>query len=113
MSLRVGQENADSPVYDFNSRDLLGLRYTFKQQLSALWSYGVSAEYLTANYANEHPLFANTREDKLLQLVIDVDYQWQTNWQLSGQLSVTDNRSNLNLYDYKRSNLWIGARYQF
>jgi hypothetical protein len=113
FSLKVGQENVDSSLYEFNSRDLLGVSYALQKQLSALWSYGISAEYLRAQYAADHPLFATTREDKLLQFVLDLHYQWQTNWQFSGQLSVTDNRSNLNLFDYKRSNVWIGARYQF
>jgi hypothetical protein len=113
LSLKVGKEEADSSAFEFNSRDLLGVSYSLQQQLSSLWSYGVKAEYLQAKYAQNHPLFAQQRDDRLLQVVLDVQYQWQSDWLLSGQLNVTDNRSNLNLYDYNRSNVWIGARYQF
>ena len=98
---------------DFNSRQLLGVGYSFTQQLSSRWYYKLSADYLKAEYEEDHPLFAQTREDKFMQLVVDLHYQWRADWLLTAQMSVVDNRSNLALYDYNRSNLWIGARYQF
>ncbi|KXI30404.1 porin family protein [Paraglaciecola hydrolytica] len=113
FSLKLGDEQSQESQMDFNSRQLLGAGYSFTQQLSSRWYYKLSADYLKAEYAEDHPLFAQTREDKFMQLVVDLHYQWRADWLLTAQMSVVDNRSNLALYDYNRSNLWIGARYQF
>jgi outer membrane protein len=113
FSLKLGNEQSQDSVFDFNSRQLLGGSYSFAQQLNECWYYKISADYLKVEHDQPHPLFLTTREDKYVQLVLDLQYQWQANWLLTGQISVVNNHSNLDLYDYKRSNVWLGARYQF
>ena len=113
FSLKFGDEQSLDSTVDFNSRQLYGAAYSFAQQLSVRWHYKFSADYLQAEYDQPHPLFAQTREDKFVQAVFDLNYQWQADWLLTAQVSLVDNRSNLTLYDYNRSNLWLGARYQF
>jgi len=113
FSLKFGDEQSLDNLVDFNSRQLVGAAYSFVQQLTARWHYKFSADYLQAEYEQPHPLFTQTREDKFVQVVLDLNYQWQTDWLLTAQMSLVDNHSNLTLYDYNRSNLWLGARYQF
>ena len=113
FSLKAGDEQSDLTQYDFNSRTLTGVSYSFTQQIDWQWSYKISADYLKAEYDELHPLFAQKRDDKMLQLVMDLHYQWLQDWLLTGQVSVVDNTSSLPLYEYNRSNLWLGARYQF
>jgi hypothetical protein len=113
FSLKLGDEQSLDSLVDFNSRQMVGAAYSFVQQLTARWHYKFSADYLQAEYDQPHPLFAQTRDDKFVQVVLDLNYQWQADWLLTAQMSLVDNRSNLTLYDYNRSNLWLGARYQF
>jgi hypothetical protein len=113
LAIKVGDEQSQDSAVDFNSRRLVGGSYSFAQQLDVSWYYKVSVDYLKAEHDQIHPLFLLTREDKYLQLLFDLQYQWQANWLLTAQVSVVNNHSNLSLYDYKRSNVWLGARYQF
>ncbi|MEP7706046.1 tetratricopeptide repeat protein [Paraglaciecola sp. 25GB23A] len=113
LSIKLGDEQSQDKAVDFNSRRLLGASYSFAQQLDVSWYYKISLDYLKAEHEQTHPLFLLTREDKYVQLVFDLQYQWQANWLLTAQASVVNNHSNLSLYDYKRSNVWLGARYQF
>lgn len=113
LSIKLGNEQSQDKAVDFNSRRLLGASYSFAQQLDVSWYYKISVDYLKAEHEQTHPLFLLTREDKYAQLVFDLQYQWQKDWLLTAQASVVNNHSNLSLYDYKRSNVWLGARYQF
>jgi hypothetical protein len=113
ISLKIADEQSDSPQFDFNSRKITGLGYSFTQQVGWQWSYKITADYLKATYDQPHPLFAQSRDDELLQVLIDLNYQWLDDWLLTGQISTVDNTSSLTLYQYNRSNLWLGARYQF
>lgn len=113
FSAKLGKEQSQDSLVDFNSRQLMGGSYSFAHQLDASWYYKMSLDYLKAEHDQNHPLFLLTREDSYLQLVFDLHYQWQANWLLTAQASMVNNQSNLGLYDYKRSNVWLGARYQF
>ncbi len=113
LSFIAGQENTSEAQYDFNSRSVYGLSYQFRRQLDWQWSMALSVDYLTGDFEQPHPLFAQTRKDDLLQLKSQFYYQWSPDWMLSAQLSWVDNSSNVTLYDYSRSTLWFGARYQF
>ncbi|GAC13015.1 tetratricopeptide repeat protein [Aliiglaciecola lipolytica] len=113
ISLNVADEQTDETRFDFNSRKITGLSYRLDSQINWQWSYQVAVDYSKIEYDQAHPLFAQIREDTLSQLSVDLYYQWLENWLLNAQVSVTKNASNLDLYEYKRSNVWLGARYQF
>ena len=84
FTLKVGDEQSDSPQFDFNSRKLTGIEYSFTQQVNWQWSYKLKADYLKAKYDQPHPLFAESRDDKLLQVLIDLNCQWLDDWLLTG-----------------------------
>lgn len=113
FTLKVGNEQSELSAFDFNSRNVTGLAYQFSQQVNRQWFYSISTDYLKAEYEQSHPLFMQTRDDKLLKLALNVNYRWNKDWRLKAQLGLVENSSNTALYQYDRSSLWLGADYQF
>jgi hypothetical protein len=113
ITAKVGNEKASVSAFDFNSRNLSGFSYRYTQQIDWQWFYSITFDYLKAKYSQAHPLFAKTRDDTLLKLAVDVNHQLNDDWVLNGRIGLFDNASNITLYQYDRSSLWLGARYQF
>ncbi|NKB31641.1 MAG: outer membrane beta-barrel protein [Pseudomonadales bacterium] len=63
---------------------------------------------------SNHPVFFDTtREDDMETLALGWFWQLQRNLMITGEVSYTDNGSNIELYDYSRLKYQAGFRYQF
>lgn len=113
LQLLFADEQSQQSVANFNSRDVTGLLYRYSRTLDTHWAYTASAGYQQAKYDDVQPLFGEVRDDNLLNAEMSVTYtaSSQLYWQLTA--SYLKNDSNLSLYSYTRSRLWLSANYRF
>lgn len=112
-SLYYGVENAVEDAGEHNGRNYLGTR------LGAQWTpapshilYGALGAQ-AVRHADEHPVFADTREDGLTQAFLGWAWQAHRRVTLKTDLEYHRNASNLALYDYDRAVFRVGARWAF
>jgi hypothetical protein len=82
--------------------------------LNALWSetafvFGASLSLGTRKYADADPLFGKAREDDKTRLELTVgnkQWRWRNN-HVALVASVEDNRSNIDFYSYRKTNLSV------
>ena len=112
FAIRFGQEQA-ADNNDFLDRDLLGLGYEWRRRLDQQWEYSVSIDYLDSEYQEVHPLFGVTRKDRFLSSDVELRYAVAESWALMSKLSYLQNDSDIDLYEYQRVKIWLGASYEF
>ena len=112
LNLRYGEEKADNNN-DFLDRDILGIGYQWKQQFGRRWGYQLSLDYIDSEFQGINPLFVAVREDSFFSSDVEVRYALAERWRLMGRLSYINNDSDIAIYEYKRVNIWVGARYEF
>lgn len=113
ITLTGVDEPASDKQFDFHSRSGFNVGYRFLKQIDWQWAYQLSLEYGQTEFDSENPLFGVVREDDYFRLKLNSEYQLRTHWQLRGELSYSSNTSTLDIYEYDRSSVWIGVRYQF
>ncbi|WP_164078411.1 tetratricopeptide repeat protein [Alteromonas facilis] len=112
VDVRYGLEQV-SEAQDFLERTLWGLSYEWFQRLSSQWEYRLSLEYTDSDYQGVHPLFLTKREDNFLHGQAVATYRLSKQWSLLGKISYLDNDSNIDIYQYQRVKVWLGASYEF
>lgn len=113
IHLRWGQEDSQQTRTDFNSRDYVGLGYRWRQMLDDNWMSSLSLDYQSGEYAERHPLFAQTRDDSFYRTELELSYRINPQWRVLTTLSYMRNESNIDIYQYRRTRGWIGVRYAF
>jgi hypothetical protein len=77
------------------------------------WSASAGASYQRSNYSGVDPLLLVTRKDDYYAIDATVGYAFSRSLSLRGEVIMTDNKSNLELYEYKRNVYAVKLRYDF
>jgi len=113
IHLRWGQEDSQQTRTDFNSREYLGLGYRWQQMFDDHWMSSLSLDYQGGEYDERHPLFAQVRDDSFYRAELELSYRFNPQWRMLTTLSYMQNKSNIEIYQYRRTRGWIGVRYAF
>ncbi|MBZ9610506.1 porin family protein [Rheinheimera maricola] len=111
--LRWGIEDSQHSRTNFNSRDYVGLGYRWQQMLGENWMSSLSLDYMSGDYDDSHPLFEQVRDDRYQRAELDLSYNFNNHWRMLAAISHMRNDSNITIYQYKRTRVWIGVRYAF
>ncbi len=111
--LRWGIEDSQQSRTNFNSRDYLGLGYRWQHVIGENWLSSLSLDYLSGEYDELHPLFAQVRDDRYQRAELELSYKFNSHWRMLASISHLRNDSNIAIYQYQRTRGWIGVRYAF
>jgi outer membrane protein len=81
-----------------------------KSRLFGLGEAFAAASYLRSDYRRENASFGELRRDRQTEAVVGLAWRLAGAWQLRPQIAHTDNRSNLELNDYHRTELSLSLR---
>jgi len=109
-----GQEKAnDDANFGYFGHDVIGVRaggqLTVTPRLTAFTNMSVEQR----RYRGDDPLFLNARRDTQWDIKIGANYAIGRNWLVTPQISYTDNRSSIIIYDYSRWVVAATVRYEF
>lgn len=118
FQLSVGADEASKDENKFQGRSYIGLGYQARQALSESSQLYALLNYRDSQYQDEfdglHPFYANEkREDQLTQLILGWNYAFNKNIGAKVQLNHSQNDSNLELYEYDRTQIEAGANFRF
>lgn len=114
LSFGYDDPNSGSAIAEATTeKDFYGLSLTHKVGLPKDVLLTSSLSYLNSEYEGRDLLFARVREDDLLSLEVKADWRWDRNWQLSLSGGWRDQDSNIEIYDYDRSFVRMGVRYEY
>jgi len=112
----AGREQNDAspgPVRDDLSRDLYTLRAGVSLTPAPAWGLSAGVNYSRSDFRAADPLFAQVRKDDYYGVDATVTYRWTKAMSVRGEFAYSDNRSNLALYKYDRSQFAVKLRYDF
>lgn len=112
MRLSIAKENNLRMRYDLSRRISTA---QFFGGLTPMEHVGLSASMTWQQQAFQRPdlAFGTARQDTMKGMDIGISYAIDRNWSARCELQVSDNRSNQNLYDYRRRASALKARYEF
>ena len=112
-SAYLGDEAARASGGDANGRFYFGTR------LGAQWSgiprhtpY-VGLTWQRSVYDAANPVFRRTRNEDFAELRLGWSWQPRPLWTFTAEANVVNNAANIGLYEYRRRQFSLGARYQF
>lgn len=106
----AGREQADGD-YDYNGRDFLGLRAGLGWPLTPTQSLSASAVLQQSSYHDRDPLFFRRREEGVTQLQLGWAWRPVSRWLVQAGASYYDSRSTVDMFDYDRLQITLGAQY--
>jgi len=111
--ITAGREDSDSVSFEHLGRNYWGVGYQIFSRINTRSFVDASIDYIDSSYRNVQPLFVEKREDSLWKVVLNYQYRLNKNliWLTRGMY--LDNSSNLTLYEYDRTVVWLALRYQF
>ena len=109
----VGQEEERASGVPHLGHELWGLRAGGQFRLGLGWSLFGSASFEQRTYGGIEPFFLETREDRQTDLSAGLSYLLRPNTTLIGQLSYTDNNSNLVINAFDRTQALVSVRFNF
>jgi hypothetical protein len=77
------------------------------------WRVASGLTLLRQNYGGEDIAFGNTRSDTTTIFDLSATYALAPRWTLRGEFVAYQNRSNQELYEYKRQSIAFKSRYQY
>lgn len=97
-----------------NGREFFGLAYSLLYRLNAQHTPYLRASIQDVDHDSEHPVFFNTtRSDDNESITLGWFWQIDRKLMVTGDISYTNNTSNIELFDYSRFRFQAGFRYQF
>ena len=97
-----------------NGRTFTGLAYSLLYRLNAQHTPFLRVSVQEVEHDSEHPVFFETkRSDDNKSISFGWFWQERSNLMITGDISYTDNSSNIELFDYSRFKFQAGFRYQF
>jgi outer membrane protein len=111
-TLYYGQDRATDRAFDYYGRDYYGL------VIDTLWSVGEShspylqLRYQRADYEGIDPLHAAERSDRYGRATVGWLWRWHARWSWRAEIDYARNASDLALYDFDRTRVYLGARYE-
>lgn len=114
--VHVGQELADTDsdaARAVAERDFAGVSAGFRVGLAARLRLKTQAELQRSEYAAEHGIFLETREEDYGAASAALEWRPGIHWTVRAELRYSENDSNVDLYDYERTLGELGVRYDF
>ena len=107
------EEQSSLDNTEFIGPDYFGFRagVRFKTSARLLWS-GVLT-YQQSEYGGTHPVFAKTREDDFINVIVGADYLFSGGWSVRPEITYSDNDSNLEINTYDRLRALVTVRKEF
>lgn len=97
-----------------NGRDFSGLAYSLQYRLNPKNTPYLRASLQDVEHDSEHPVFFRTiRSDDTKSLTLGWLWQLQQDWTITAEAVVTDNNSDIVLFDYSRFRYQAGFRFSF
>lgn len=97
-----------------NGREFAGLAYSLLYRLNGQHTPFLRASLQDVEHDSTHPVFFNTvRQDDTQSLTAGWFWQFRRNFQVTGEMAYTNNKSNIPLFDYTRFRYQAGLRLQF
>lgn len=112
----VGREEADEDTITAKAnaeRDIVGARAGLWMILAPSWALRGNLEYRSSEYAEENPLFGETRETDYYAASLSADWRPSADWRVGPQLKYSNSDASIEIYDYERTEAWVRARYEF
>ncbi len=81
--------------------------------LAETLSLQLGLQGLWQDYDDEHTVFGVKRDDEVYSGSLGIAWQYRPKWRFIAQVSRTDARSNLAIYDYDRDLFTLGVEYRF
>lgn len=108
-----GSDNTDDSAYDYWSRSFTGIQARLSVSLLESHRQYIATKYLSSAYADIFPTFSEKRDESLTLTTIGWDWEFMpyVSLRLSGELS--NNNSNIPLFDYKRKRSQLAIRFQY
>jgi outer membrane protein len=94
-------------------RDIAGVRAGLGVTPGARWGVNAGLTYLDSHYSAPDAFLGETRRDRYYAFDGSVVYLVNKNWSARCELLVSNNRSNLSLYEYARDVVALKLRYEF
>jgi hypothetical protein len=94
-------------------RRMYGGRLALALTPAPKWSAAVGVAYQNSKYSAVDPLLATVRKDDYYALDATVGYAFSRQLSLRGEVILSDNKSNLQLYEYDRNVYAVKLRYDF
>ena len=112
-SAYVGRERETSDGFPQFGHKPWGMRFGGQLNLSPNTQLFASAAIERRRYGGAEPLFLKTRHDTQYDLRIGLKYEPYRYWSIVPSIALTDNRSNIALYDYSRAIYSVALRRDF
>lgn len=112
-TLFAGGERPRAGSVDHLGHRVAGARAGIQRDLTGEWTVFANAAFETRHYGASEPLFSISRRDRQTDLNVGLHYRFAPGWRLTPQLALTDNRSGIALYDFRRTAILITARREF
>jgi hypothetical protein len=94
-------------------RDMYGGRVALALTPAPKWSAAVGVAYQHSKYSAVDPLLATLRKDDYYALDATIGYAFTRQLSVRGEVILSDNKSNLQLYEYDRNVYAVKLRYDF
>lgn len=94
-------------------RDIYGGRVALALTPAPKWSLSAGVTYQLSRYNGPDALLLTTRKDDYYGLDVVAGYAFSRHLSVRGEVTLTDNKSNLQLYEYNRNVYAVKLRYDF
>ncbi len=94
-------------------RTFIGFQGGGQVTLTPDWSLITTATLQNSSYDSDDWLYGITRDDTYTALDLELKHLLDAHWQLSANLNLSRNQSNIELYEYHRRQLSLSVRYEF
>ena len=115
LTAYYGTEDEQTSIVgsEFVGRDYFGVRAGLRIKTSARLLWSAVLTYQQSEYGGEHPLFADTREDDFVNLILGADYLYSGGWSVRPEITYSDNNSTLEINSYDRLRAMVTVRKEF
>jgi hypothetical protein len=77
------------------------------------WAVSAGATYQYSDYSESDPLFLTTRRDTYYGVDATASYAFTRSFSMRGEVLISKNHSNIELFEYRRNLFAVKARYDF
>ncbi|NNE63978.1 MAG: tetratricopeptide repeat protein [Gammaproteobacteria bacterium] len=111
-TLIVGEDDPDLSTSPY-ARSFNGIRFTAAAALTHQLNLFASIGGTTSSYEGQFFGLPDDRDDDFSQLTLGVNWRFNKNWSFKALLNQSENASNIDLFDYEKTELMLIARSDF
>ena len=114
LGLNLNWSNeANQNMRDWMSRDYVTARFSFSANPTQQLAFSLGLGLTRSDFEEVDLAFGTKRQDNTLVFDAGINYLIDKHWILRSDLQYTENRSNQDLYDYRRTMVGVRGRYLF